>query len=329
MQYIPRRTDGTISVERLVNLLEDDNFETNIRTVQRDLLDLEENYYPKLKCIKGKPNKWYWDRDEMVTIPAMGQFSALAFLLAEKMLTPLLPSQSLSYLQPNFNTARHTLDDINKRRTRNWLKKVRVVPRSMRMINAPIRSGILDVVSQALYEDKQIQMTYLSASSKARNSGKEKTKEPYNVHPYALIHRETTTELIGRIAHDTKIRRFLLHRIQSATIYTEKSVIPDDFDLDKFIQNEMAKPLSGQLITLKLWISKDGYGQAHVLETRLSNDQEIEETDDGLIVTASVHESIELKWWLLGMGERIKVLSPASLRDNIKTTLKSASELYE
>ena len=322
LQLLPHRKESTITVPRIIDLLREDGIEAETRAVQRDMEELSLDF--PISCIDTeKPYKWFWGANDALAIPAMGQFTALTFHLAEEILKPLLPAQSLEYLKPNFSTAEHVLDDIDKRRTRRWLKKIRVVPRSLRLISAPIADGIYDTVTQALFDDKQIEVTYIAPSNE---KGSPNT---YSIHPYALIHRDATTELIGKIDNDVKVRRWPLHRMQTARILGKNSVIPRSFVLDEFIESQLAHPLSGKQIALKLWISMDGFGRAHVLETRLSEDQQIEPVDDGLIVTATVYETIELKWWLLGLGERVEVLEPINLRNNIKNTLQKAVELYE
>jgi predicted DNA-binding transcriptional regulator YafY len=103
-------------------------------------------------------------------------------------------------------------------------------------------------------------------------------------------------------------------------------VRPRGFNLDQYIRKELGYPLSGNEIKLKAWIHKDA--SQHVLYTKLSDDQEIDYKDNGLIVTATVRETVELKWWLLGLGKRIEVLEPASLRNVMKSTLQEAAKLY-
>ena len=55
--------------------------------------------------------------------------------------------------------------------------------------------------------------------------------------------------------------------------------------------------------------------------------QLIPRRQEGLIVTATINEAAELKWWILGLDERIKVLQPGSLRDNIKDTVMKTEKL--
>lgn len=201
------------------------------------------------------------------------------------------------------------------------MDKVRVVPRGMRLLCAPIQGGVFDTVSRALYDDKQLELTYMAASNR---SGK---PSQYAVHPYALLHRGTITELVGKIDGDKKVRRWLLHRVKAATVLEAPSVIPGSFDLESYVQRELAMPFSGEDILFKAWVRSDAVN--HVTETMLDEAQKIESVDDGVIVTARLRETVELKWWILGLGERIEVLKPQSLRDHIAQTVKAMAKRYK
>jgi len=98
---------------------------------------------------------------------------------------------------------------------------------------------------------------------------------------------------------------------------------------DPRIEQDMAYPMSGKAITLKARIKDDRQALYHVSETRIAEDQTIEQIDDGYLLTARTRETIELKWWILGMGDRIEVIEPASLREEIHRTLSSTLKNYE
>lgn len=322
LQLIPRKKDSVITIPRIIDLLAEDGIDTNHRTVQRDMNELSVDY--PITCNDNtRPFEWFWTGKDTLAIPAMSPATAMTFHLAEKILKPLMPTLTLRNLEPNLALARQTLSSKNKSKARRWLKKVIVVPHSMHLIKAPIKETVFERVSQALYDEKQLELTYLAASNK---TGIAKT---YPVHPYGLIHRDTTAELVARIDGKDGVTRFLLHRIQSAKKLSTKSQIPPDFNLNEYIKTELAHPLSGQLIRFKAWVKNDGQAYNHILETRLSPEQKIKYVDDGLIISAEIHETIELKWWILGMGDRIKVLKPETLKQDIAKTTKAAAKLYK
>ena len=57
---------------------------------------------------------------------------------------------------------------------------------------------------------------------------------------------------------------------------------------------------------------------AHSHETPLSDDQTIEGIDvEHVLVTASVRDTAQIEWWLLGFGEGVTVQDPSTLRERI------------
>jgi predicted DNA-binding transcriptional regulator YafY len=68
----------------------------------------------------------------------------------------------------------------------------------------------------------------------------------------------------------------------------------------------------------------------HLGETPLSRDQRMGAPDDDgwVLVRATVPDTSQLRWWILGMGPRIRVRRPASLRREIRAALREAAALY-
>lgn len=67
----------------------------------------------------------------------------------------------------------------------------------------------------------------------------------------------------------------------------------------------------------------------HLEETPLSDDQRLTEQADGnVLVEATVADTGQLRWWLLGFGGRIEVLEPQGLRDELKDHAVRMVERY-
>ncbi len=66
-------------------------------------------------------------------------------------------------------------------------------------------------------------------------------------------------------------------------------------------------------------------------ETRLSEDQKIEDLGDHewVRVTASVLNTQQLRWWLLGFGAYVQVLEPLELREEFSHVSEEMARLYE
>lgn len=69
---------------------------------------------------------------------------------------------------------------------------------------------------------------------------------------------------------------------------------------------------------------------AHMLrETPLSLDHTIMDlNEERVIVQATVHDSSELRWWLLGFGVQVEVIAPIALRREMQGTALAMAELY-
>lgn len=79
----------------------------------------------------------------------------------------------------------------------------------------------------------------------------------------------------------------------------------------------------GPMIQLKAQFTREA--AAHLYETSLSTDQTIEPVDAGhLRVSATVRQTAQLEWWLLGFGSSVRVLEPPALADRITEAVITA-----
>ena len=75
-------------------------------------------------------------------------------------------------------------------------------------------------------------------------------------------------------------------------------------------------------------IFQPGYGD-HLYETPLSKNQAIEVIGDGqLHVTATVANTPQLQWWLMGFGGGAEVTQPKILRDEMAAVAEEMALTY-
>ena len=80
---------------------------------------------------------------------------------------------------------------------------------------------------------------------------------------------------------------------------------------------------------IKLMAIFDSKTAFHLSETPLSNDQKLVKKWDGRIqVTATVKNTSQLRWWLLGFGKYVEVVKPKSLRDEFIETVNQLYNMY-
>jgi translation initiation factor IF-1 len=79
-------------------------------------------------------------------------------------------------------------------------------------------------------------------------------------------------------------------------------------------------------IKLKAWFSKR-LGDS-LSQTKLSKDQTIRDTEDGVELTATVVDNWTLRWWILSKTGDIVVLEPEDLRHDIAKILSEGAARY-
>jgi predicted DNA-binding transcriptional regulator YafY len=217
--------------------------------------------------------------------------------MAEQHLKNLLPVSIMEHLQPHFKAAHHRLDGEPKPHNgRAWLDKVRIVPPTQPLLPPQISESVHREISHALLHEKQAEVRYRKKGQEALGT--------YRIHPLGLVQRGPVIYLYCRLFDYDDARLLALHRIEEVTVLAENAIYPEDFDMDDKAARGIWDFGAGESIQIKLRFTVQA-GE-HLYETPLSADQTIEDTGDGyLIVTATVADTPQLKWWILGFGEQV------------------------
>jgi predicted DNA-binding transcriptional regulator YafY len=286
----------------LVDKLDRAGFETTQRTVQRDLIKLSQVL--PLLADNSKPQGWSWQADAaQLDLPSLEPQAALMFHLAEKYLRPLLPASTVDYLSPWFRTADGVLDS-NGNGLSAWRKKVRVLPPGQ-----PLHPPVMDpevpaVVTQALLQDKRLMVTY-----QPRN---QEIKE-YKANPLGLVVRDHVLYLICTLRDYDNVMQLVLHRIRKAYLLDEPARRLKGFDIDKYIaEGELGWPVeSGKRIKLVADFAKGA--ALTFIERPLDLDQIVEDIDENTVrLTVEVMDTRELQTWLLGFGNKVRLINPSN-----------------
>jgi len=306
LRLIPR-SPSKISTAELLQTLAEEGFEATQRTVQRDLMKLSD-IYPLVSDERSKPYGWSWMHDaDVMDIPGMDSHAAIAFWLASQHLEPLLPKTTLRQLKSHFKVATRVLDSIQTDSgAPAWRDKVRVITRSPKLKSAYIIDEVESQIYDALLRNHCVLVTYSPRDQEERRE--------YEINPLGLVFKDGITYLVCSMWDYQDIRLLTLHRIQEAQVLNKPVSVPSGFDLDVYIASgELAFAIGGN-IQLKIIISSDA--AFHLGERALSDDQSISEHSDGrMLLTATVQDTNELRWWLLGFGDQIEVMEPIALRE--------------
>jgi len=311
----PKRAD----VRTLLAKLEAAGHRITKRTLQRDLVALS-SVFPLQSDERAVPYGWFWSADTPAfDLPGMDGPTALTLRMIERYISMLLPPAVLSHLAPQFARARAVLRAGAGNSLGRWSDCVRVVPREMPLLPPSFNAQATQVVYDALLSGKRMTATYVSRS--AADEG----PRDYEINPLGLVVRGNLIYLVCTLGEYQDIRQLALHRISRAELLDKETTRVPDFDLDRYIeQGEFQYPV-GPTIELEAVFERDA--AAHLYETPLSQDQRIEDVDgDYLRVTATVRDTKQLEWWLLGFGDRAEVLAPVELRTRIAMSCRVVSQ---
>jgi predicted DNA-binding transcriptional regulator YafY len=104
---------------------------------------------------------------------------------------------------------------------------------------------------------------------------------------------------------------------------------PQGFSLQEYLNSgEFSYRQSDERITLKLRMAEDR--ALHLKETRLHPDQAWADVGNGTVeITAQVHDSLQLRFWLNGFGADVEVLEPLEFREEFAEQARELARCYQ
>jgi predicted DNA-binding transcriptional regulator YafY len=315
LRSIPR-APRKIDVASLVTKLQTAGYETTKRSIQRDL-NLLSSVFPLICDDRSQTYGWSWSADAPTfDLPAMDGPTALTLRLIEQFIPTLLPLTIRNQLAPQFERARAVLGANPDNALRQWADCVRVVPREMPLLAPKFNDDAVRVVYDALLAGRRFAADY---RSRANDTDEVKT---YEVNPLGLVVRGNLLYLVCTLWDYQDLRQLALHRVLTANPTNKPVTRPAGFNLDEYIQSGEFQYPVGPPLQLKAKFSRAA--AAHLVETPLSDDQVIESLDaNHVCVTATVHDTAQLDWWLLGFGSAVLVLEPPALAVRIAEATQS------
>ena len=314
-----------IETSRLQVQLKERGHRATLRTIQRDLIRLSLTHrLVNDKEDKGsKPYGWsYHKSSEYQGMAAMDPIEALTLSLAQEYLEPLLPGRYYKRLETFFDRAKNVLtlkakgQDVKK-----WRDRVRVVPQWQKLISPSINDKAENAIYEGLLENHQLKVRY---QKRGANKPETRIVNPLGIVLHGVVHR-----LICTMEEDPENPRHLpIHRFKQAQVTGKNLVEPKGFDIDKFIEDQNIGFLMSKK-PLKLEVIFDGFAGFHLHETPLSDDQKLTNLENGrLKLKATVQDTSQLRWWLLGFGSQVEIIKPKRLRQEFTQTAKSFAKLY-
>lgn len=318
LRRIPQRPPGVTAGELADYLRHDCGFSLTKRTVERDLVELA-TLFPLTTVNEEKPFRWRWAEGAKFDVSGLDLPDALALALAEQIVSPLLPGPLLHALSPRFALARTKLASLDENKLARWREKVRHVPAALEFQAPQIPPQVLAAVQTALLEDRQIEVLYRGPS--------DRRSKDLVLHPLVFIQRGPVPYLVATAFDYPDPRLYTLHRMTTARASDLPRTVPPNFSADSYLRSGALGFGGGGTIALKARLSPEL--ACYLTETPLDRSQKIIPSGDHHVLRADLTDSWQLRFWILSQGEGITVLSPASLRREIRAQLQAALAAYE
>jgi proteasome accessory factor B len=177
-----------------------------------------------------------------------------------------------------------------------------------------IIAGLID----ATLHQKQVVIAYFSFNSR-------RTKT-YTLDPYRLVYYHGGLYLYARAHEYGEVRTFAVERVQSIEVLDQNFEIPPDFSVSEYARGAFGIA-GGKAETVELHFAAEMAG--YIRERVWHESQVLGDRPDGSVtLRLQVAPGGELKSWIKGFLPHVRVLQPASLRDEIARDLAKAGRSF-
>lgn len=247
--------------------------------------------------------------------------SDYSFLLQqiEDTLSNLLPESAILVICAYFNSVKNiTRNSENINHIKN---KIEVLYNSS-LIPPKVPKDIIDNIYHAVLNENKVEIKYFKY-------GWKKPKK-YILNSIGIVIKDQNIYFVCKDDDKDYFMHLPAQRIEYIKILNEKSIIPENFNLKEYARDNVQKwdiEEDSELIDFKAEFDN---GIAFMIkESPISKNQIITEKEDGsIIVEAKIPDSVQLRGFLLSLGDQVKVTKPKVLRDFFKDTIMNLASMY-
>jgi predicted DNA-binding transcriptional regulator YafY len=176
---------------------------------------------------------------------------------------------------------------------------------------------IVSLIDATLHQ-RRVTIAYFSFNSR-------RTKT-YTVDPYRLVYYHGGLYVYARAEEYNAVRTFAVERIERIEVLDANFEVPADFNVSEYARGAFGIA-GGKPEPLELWFGAEMAG--YIRERVWHESQSLEEGKDGSVtLRMSVAPGGELKSWIKGFLPHVRVVQPASLREEIAREIEKARESF-
>jgi predicted DNA-binding transcriptional regulator YafY len=288
------------------------------RNLQNVLSNLVEGDANIERALEGRTYRYRWAGERPNWLYGLDDRDILTLMLARRHLEHLLPYDVRRGLDDKLTASQ----ELTKHRGRShllksWPDKVATIALLPRMQAPCLSSDVLSHVSEALLNDRWLQIDYQNAAGRQLSY--------VRVMPLALVQQGERLFLVCRFEGYNDNRNLALHRIQKAEATPHPFDRPD-FSLTDYIDRGGFGFGNGERILIRLVVAP--HLASLLRETPLSADQHISKREDGRVnLSATVIRGEQIRWWVRMHGEAIEVVAPKNLPTEVNPTKPAKTPL--
>ena len=178
------------------------------------------------------------------------------------------------------------------------------------------KQDVIAALIDAILHQREAKIAYYSFNSR-------RTKA-YAIDPYRLVYYRGGLYLYARAHEYDEVRTFAVERVQQVEVLETGFEIPADFSPSDYARSAFGI-IGGKPQTVELVFAAEIAG--YVRERNWHESQLLAEEADGSVrLTLEVAPSFDLKSWIKGFLPHVRVVRPASLRDEIARELEASRQ---
>ncbi len=152
-------------------------------------------------------------------------------------------------------------------------------------------------------------------------------KTEFLIEPYTLLIYKKGVYLVANSRHHNAVRTFALDGFRTVDwLRRDRFEYPDDYHPSQISEGSFGL-FGGQRERIRVFF--DEKVARFVRRRQWHPSQKIKNVEGGIILTMDVAASVEVVSWVLGFGDKARVLEPAELRAEIGKELRRAATQYD
>ena len=214
---------------------------------------------------------------------------------------------------------------LDEQRLSKWLLRKYSIPQDFATFNGmkdrimleeiPLGTAFLDAIIEAMKQNVELRVDYQRYEKK-----QEEHLQTFQIQPYALRVFNRRWYLLGYLKEQEGLRTIALDRILDLKVLPNSFKLPEDFDARKYFADVVGIYVDKDKTITKVKIRAYGIQADYLRSTPLHKSQSEGKSKHGEFAEFTYRLCItpELVSQLLAMGDKVEVLEPKGLREEMK-----------